>query len=90
MTEPLQATPLTLDQADTLRRGLPFDTPARLRDQAELVELRDVATHLLQEHAQIAAPFPCYCATCRRASSWVPRPHHAQPAPHVLSHHRSR
>ncbi len=74
MTEPLQATPITLDQADNLRRGLPFDTPARMRDQAELVELRDVATHLLREHAKIAAPFPCLCPTCRRASSWVRRP----------------
>lgn len=74
MSEPITATPLTVDQADALRRGLPFDTPQRMRDMAELVELRDVAKELLREHAKIAEPFACLCPTCRRASAWVPKP----------------
>ena len=71
MSGPICATPLSVDQADTLRRGLPLDTPQRMRDQAELTELRHFASEILKEHAQIAAPFECLCPNCRRASSWA-------------------
>jgi len=81
----LQATPLTVDQADTLRRGLPLDTPERLRDQAELQDLRWAAQHSLAAHDRSAAYLAernpemglsreCFCALCRHTRPWVGTP----------------
>jgi hypothetical protein len=40
MSEAIDATPLTVEEADTLRRGFPFDFPQIHRDRAELETFR--------------------------------------------------
>lgn len=82
MSDPVYATPLTVPQADALRRGLPLNTPQMQREQAELQDLRWVAYHVLSSHdrsaAKLADRFPeqalsheCPCALCRHSRPWV-------------------
>jgi hypothetical protein len=63
--------------------SLPLNAPALARQQAELSALRWVASHLLAEHARIAAPHECLCAVCRAAAEWV-EPRQAIPHPHPM------
>jgi hypothetical protein len=75
MTDAIKATPLTVDEADTLRRGLPFDFPQMHRDRAELEVLRWIVRRMFAAHHRMANSQKfdvCLCSDCQQARPFIP------------------
>lgn len=88
MTDPIQATPLSVPQADALRRGLPLDAPAIMRREAMFVALQFFATEVVSLHGlsasrlaernpEILLPTSCPCRLCRQVRPFLESSPHA-------------